>query len=63
LISTGPEDEGNDHTVALTFHQERDVGAPVTVEVADTAGLSFAKTSSESVDDGHSRQAKERPPR
>ena len=25
--------------------------------------LSFAKTSSESVDDGHSRQAKERPPR
>ena len=31
--------------------------------VGSIFGLSFAKTSSESVDDGHSRQAKERPPR
>ena len=30
---------------------------------AADVGVSFAKTSSESVDDGHSRQAKERPPR
>src|SRR5262249_18137867 len=42
LRTLGSKDERNDDPVVLAFHQESDVGVPVAVEVADTAGQQCA---------------------